>query len=429
MTIEELYQCFLQCDGVSIDTRNITPNSLFFALKGDNFDANTLAQQALDNGASFVVMDNKKLQSNPDKMFWYADALMALQELAKYHRQQLGLPIIALTGSNGKTTTKELILTVLSQKYQVRGTQGNLNNHIGVPLTLLSFDEDTDIGVVEMGANHLGEISHLCELTDPDFGYITNFGKAHLEGFGSFEGVVKAKGELYDYLENNYKLAFANTDDALQDAKTMTFARYTFGTDEQSDLIIQKYDAQPMASITVDNNVFQSQLTGIYNATNIAAAVAIGNYFKVPLEACRTAISQYLPTNNRSQWIEKNERKILLDAYNANPSSMEAALDNFLQLETQHAKTLFLGDMFELGTESSAEHLAVINRLKNTEKLTTFYIGKHFFEHKTTAQNTFFFEDYDTFAQAFKANPPLEKGLVLIKGSRGMALERILELL
>ncbi len=429
MRIEELYQCFLQCDGISIDTRNITPNSLFFALKGDNFDANNLVQDALDKGASFVVMDNKKKLSNPDKMFWYVDALMALQELAKYHRQQLGLPIIALTGSNGKTTTKELILAVLSKKYNVKGTRGNLNNHIGVPLTLLSFTDETDIGIVEMGANHLGEIAHLCELADPDFGYITNFGRAHLEGFGSFEGVVKAKSELYDYLENNYKLAFTNTDDGLQDAKTMTFARYTFGTEEQNDLVIEKYDAQPMASITAKKTIFTSNLTGIYNATNIAAAVAIGQYFKVPITDAQEAVSHYTPTNNRSQWMEKEGNQILLDAYNANPSSMEAALDNFIQLQHKTSKILFLGDMFELGAASSKEHLALIQKLEGLDNLITFYIGTHFFEHQKESSHAFFYKDYDSFSKAFQKDLIPKDSLLLIKGSRGMALERIIELL
>ncbi len=429
MRIEELYQCFLQCDGVSIDTRNITPNSLFFALKGDNFDGNNFAQQALDQGASFVVMDNKKLVTNTDKMFWYTDALMALQELAKYHRQQLGLPIIALTGSNGKTTTKELILAVLSKKYQVQATKGNLNNHIGVPLTLLSFNEDTDIGIVEMGANHLGEIAHLSELADPDFGYITNFGKAHLEGFGSFEGVIKAKSELYNYLENNYKLAFTNTDDTLQDIKTMTFSRYTFGIEPQNDLVIEEYKAQPMASITAKETVFNSNLTGIYNATNIAAAVAIGTYFKVPLADCKTAIEQYIPTNNRSQWVEKGNHKFLLDAYNANPSSMEAALDNFIQLDSKGSKTLFLGDMFELGQNSSEEHLALIEKLDKIDNLTIYYIGNHFFEHQKIQPQSYFFKTYNDFVEAFQSKTLNDGGIALIKGSRGMALERILELL
>lgn len=429
MRIEELYQCFLQCDGVSIDTRNITPNSLFFALKGDNFDGNNFAQQALDQGASFVVMDNKKLVTHSDKMFWYTDALMALQELAKYHRQQLGLPIIALTGSNGKTTTKELILAILSKKYQVKATQGNLNNHIGVPLTLLSFNEDTDIGIVEMGANHLGEIAHLSELADPDFGYITNFGKAHLEGFGSFEGVIKAKSELYTYLENNYKLAFTNTDDTLQDIKTMTFTRYTFGTEPQNDLVIEEYKAQPMASITTQKTLFNSNLTGIYNATNIAAAVAIGTYFKVPISDCKTAIEQYIPTNNRSQWVEKGTYKILLDAYNANPSSMEAALDNFIQLDCKGSKTLFLGDMFELGQNSSEEHVTLIEKLNKIDNLTIYYIGNHFFEHQQVQPKSFFFKTYNDFAEVFDSKTMDANGIILIKGSRGMALERILDLI
>ena len=224
MKIEELYQCFLQCDGVCTDTRKITPNSLFIALKGANFDANQFAEQALRDGASFALIDNKKYHTDSGKTILVDNTLEALQALAKHHRGQLGLPIIALTGSNGKTTTKELITTVLKAKYNIGATLGNLNNHIGVPLTLLSFNQDTDIGIVEMGANHIGEIAFLCQIAQPDFGYITNFGRAHLEGFGGFEGVIKAKSEMYDYLEDHHKIAFVNSDDPRQDAKTLTFS-------------------------------------------------------------------------------------------------------------------------------------------------------------------------------------------------------------
>lgn len=432
MDITELYQCFLQCDGVSTDTRNIRPNSLFFALKGDNFDANEFAQEALNKGAAYVVMDNKKLITDATKMLHVPNALGTLQQLAKYHRQQLGLPVLALTGSNGKTTTKELITAVLSQKYNVKATIGNLNNHIGVPLTLLSFDEETDIGIVEMGANHKQEIAQLCEITDPDFGYITNFGKAHLEGFGGFEGVIKAKSEMYDYLEDHYKTAFVNIDDPRQDAKTITFNRYTFGTEETADVTIQGYNAQPNATVIFENITFNSNLTGIYNTTNIAAAISIGKFFNVPTEDIKEAISNYNPTNNRSQWITKNSNSILLDAYNANPSSMEAVLENFALLDDKREKVYILGDMRELGKESNKEHKAIVGRFSEDSINTIYFIGTEFYKTSNTVknQNIKFFETFDKFKEFINENKiSFQEKLFLIKGSRGIALERVLDLI
>lgn len=430
MNINELYQYFLLCDGISTDTRNIRPNSIFFALKGENFDANEFAQEALDKGAAFVVLDNKKYLEEDDKMILVSNALGALQHLAKHHRQQLGLPIIALTGSNGKTTTKELIHTVLAQKYNTKATVGNLNNHIGVPLTLLSFDEDTDIGIVEMGANHLNEIAMLSEIVQPDFGYITNFGKAHLEGFGSFEGVIKAKSELYNYLEDNHKMAFVNIDDPRQDAKTITFNRYTFGQEEEANLVIDSYTAQPNATVHLNNATITSQLTGMYNATNIAAAVAFGTFFHVALEDMQKAIANYTPTNNRSQWISQGGSTILLDAYNANPSSMLAAISNFDQLdqEIDLPKAAILGDMFELGKESAKEHKYVIENLLETDLKEVYLIGEEF--GKLQFENTaiHFYPTFKDFTTAVRDKTILlNNKQILVKGSRGMALERVLE--
>ncbi|MEK6493953.1 UDP-N-acetylmuramoyl-tripeptide--D-alanyl-D-alanine ligase [Myroides odoratimimus] len=433
MDITEIYQCFLQCDGVSTDTRNIHPNSLFFALKGDNFDANEFAQDALNKGAAFVIMDNKKLITDPAKMLYVPDALGALQQLAKHHRQQLGLPIIALTGSNGKTTSKELIATVLSKKYKVTATKGNLNNHIGVPLTLLSLTEETDLGIIEMGANHKQEIAFLCELADPDFGYITNFGKAHLDGFGGFEGVIKAKSELYDYLEDNYKTAFVNLDDPRQDAKTMTFSRYTFGTDSSADIVIEQLEAQPNATVYYKGEVINSNLTGIYNATNIAAALTIGQFFNVDLSEIKEAIEHYVPTNNRSQWITKEDSMILLDAYNANPSSMDAVLTNFDQLNDQRDKVFVLGDMLELGKEGYKEHKDIVTRLSEVKNKTAYFIGREFFKASinVTQEDIHFFETFDLFKQHIldHSNEVFKNKLILIKGSRGIALERTLDLI
>ncbi|WP_347068128.1 UDP-N-acetylmuramoyl-tripeptide--D-alanyl-D-alanine ligase [Flavobacterium sp. WV_118_3] len=427
MKIEELYQCFLQCSSICTDTRKIEPNSLFFALKGDNFDANTFAAEALTKGALFVVIDDKKYLTDENKMLLVPDSLRALQGLANYHRIQLGLPIIALTGSNGKTTTKELINAVLSQQYQTKATVGNLNNHIGVPLTLLSFNEDTDIGIVEMGANHQKEIEMLCRIAQPDFGYITNFGKAHLEGFGGTEGVIKGKSELYQYLEQNEKTAFVNLDDPIQEEKTKNITRYTFSQKGNSDVVIQSVSANPMVKIGVKNITIQSHLIGIYNANNINAAISIGNYFNVSTEAIKTAIENYIPSNNRSQLIEKNGNHIILDAYNANPSSMTAALENFAQLE-DGSKIAILGDMFELGTESLKEHQNVVSLVSRTPEIKTYFIGKDFFASKVDQPHLHFFSSFDDFTHSFQNEIP-KAHTILIKGSRGMALERTLELL
>lgn len=433
MNIQELYSCFLEADGISIDTRNITPNSLFFALKGDNFDANEFAQEALNKGARYVIMDNPKLVTDRDKMFLVQNTLVALQQLANYHRQQLGLPIIALTGSNGKTTTKELIKSVLSQKYNVKATQGNYNNHIGVPLTLLQFDDETDIGIVEMGANHLNEIALLCTIAQPDYGYITNFGKAHLEGFGGFEGVIKGKSELYDYLEDNHKMAFVNADDPRQDAKTITFSRFTFGSKEtEANLEITYLPNPEVACIEVEDQVIISHLTGTYNATNMAAAVAIGHYFGVSFTAANHAIQNYIPTNNRSQWIKQTPFTILMDAYNANPSSMELSIANFAQLASTTPKIYILGDMFELGSASEKEHNNIIQQVAETTHAKAFFIGKEFSKAQTSTSSESL-EFYETLDDFFAQYPTMDELLanktVLIKGSRGMALEKIVSFL
>lgn len=427
MRIEEIYQCFLQCDAVSTDTRKIEPNSLFVALKGDNFDANSFAQEALNKGAQFVIIDNKNYYTDENKMLLVSDSLKTLQELANYHRNQLGLPIIALTGSNGKTTTKELINCVLSKKYNTKATIGNLNNHIGVPLTLLSFTEDTDIGIVEMGANHQKEIEFLCSIAEPDFGYITNFGKAHLEGFGGFEGVIKGKSELYHYLIQNNKTIFVNQDDTLQDEKTINSNRYTYSLDKNSDVKIEAVSANPMVKINFNNIQIQSHLIGIYNANNINAAITIGNYFSISDQDIKSAIEHYIPNNNRSQLLEKNSNQIILDAYNANPSSMQAAITNFVQLDSEN-KIAILGDMFELGKESIEEHKKIVTSLENERQIKVYFIGKDFYQNKTEASHFAFFEDLPSFIQNFQNSKPINQ-TILIKGSRGMALEKTLEIL
>jgi len=330
-----------------------------------------------------------------------------------------------MQGSNGKTTTKELINAVLSKKFNTTATKGNLNNHIGVPLTLLSMDSTTEMGIVEMGANHREEIAFLSNISEPDYGYITNFGKAHLEGFGSIEGVVLGKSELYDYLKAANKLIFVNGDDAKQVEITHNAKNYTFGSTKENDLTIEFVSANPMVRATVNAIEIQSQLIGAYNFSNIAAAIAIGIYFDVPLNDIKDAIETYIPSNNRSQIIKKDTNSIILDAYNANPTSMKAALDNFSNLTTT-PKIAFLGDMFELGDSAKEEHQFITDYATASTIEKVYLIGKNFGNTISTDKKTII---YPTFEE-LKANfPKLKNSNLLIKGSRGMALERILELL
>src|SRR5690606_6817416 len=378
MNIEQLYSLYLRAGTVSTDTRNIPIKSIFFALKGANFNGNEFARQAINAGASFAIVDEKQFEDEENYISYVENTINALQKLTQFHRSKLNIPIIALTGSNGKTTTKELITSVLSERYNVLATKGNLNNHIGVPLTLLSISQMHEIAVVEMGANHQKEIEFLCKIAQPDFGYITNFGKAHLEGFGGVEGVIKGKSELYQYLKNNQKTAFVNADDALQLELTKDLNRITFGTKESVDYLFQINENQTgnCPEIIFEGNSFQSKLVGNYNVHNVAAAIAIGLKFEVPTDKIKSGIEDYRADNNRSQIVQSQHRQIILDAYNANPSSMEAALLNFAKLEG--TKAVILGDMFELGQESSAEHQRIAEMANSLEFEKIFLIGKHF---------------------------------------------------
>lgn len=426
MDIAKIHELFLKCTSVSIDTRKIQANSLFVALKGENFDANTFAKEALEKGAAYVIIDNSNFYID-HRTILVEDSLQALQELAKFHRNYLKLPIIALTGSNGKTTTKELIYAVLSSKYRTKATIGNLNNHIGVPLTLLSFTTETEIGIVEMGANHKKEIEFLCDLAQPDFGYITNFGKAHLEGFGGVEGVIQGKSEMYHFLSDNSKLAFVNLDDAIQVEKTRAINHYTFGVNKlEANVIISEVTANPFVTITLLDLKIKSHLIGLYNANNLNAAIAIGNYFKIPYEQIKSALEVYVPENNRSQLITKGTNQIILDAYNANPSSMAVAIENFKQLDNSN-KIAILGDMFELGEESFAEHKNIVDSLLNQKKIVCHFVGADFFANRLNVENFHFHATYEDLA-AYINEQKINQSTLLIKGSRGMALERTLDL-
>lgn len=426
MDIKTIHQYFLESSGVSTDSRNVPVKSIFFALKGDNFNGNMFAQEALDKGAFKVVIDEKKFHKDTGETILVENVLVTLQQLAYFHRNYLGLHIISLTGSNGKTTSKELINAVLSQKFKTVATKGNLNNHIGVPLTLLSMDSETEIGIVEMGANHLGEIKMLSEIAKPDFGYITNFGKAHLEGFGSLEGVIQGKTELYQFLKDHNKKIFVNANDSKQLENSKGISRITFG-DSNADYVIKLLDSTNHLLVEYNGTEIQSNLVGVYNFANVSAAIAIGAYLNVSVNDIKQGIENYVPSNNRSQLMQRGSNTILLDAYNANPTSMMAALENFKQTKGDN-KVIFLGDMFELGTDSEAEHQSIVNFLTENNFGKVFLTGSNFYKTKNSASHIKQFKTFDDLKEMIKTQE-LENTTVLIKASRGMALERILDLL
>lgn len=428
-SIKEIYECYLTCVDVVIDTRKVIQDSMFVALKGANHDGNDFAKQALNLGARYILIDREDCFID-DRTILVEDCLSSLQSLARYHRDRLTFPVVGLTGSNGKTTTKELFHRVIQKKYNAKATLGNLNNHIGVPLTLLRFTSDTEFGIVEMGANHQQEIAFLSEITKPDLGYITNFGKAHLEGFGGVEGVVKGKSELYDFIKKSHGKLLVNLDDSVQNEKTEDFDRITFSfTNAQADIVFELQFKDNFVVLVHNGVTFKSNLIGKYNATNLAAAITLGTHYGVDLMDIKDAIETYYPDNNRSQLLVHGEHQIILDAYNANPSSMEVALQNFEAMQHSH-KVMILGDMFELGEDSVSEHLRIASLATQLTKVKTFFIGDHFFKvsHEFGHSESYFFPDFSTFIQELE-NYSLPKSLILIKGSRGMALERVLDYL
>jgi UDP-N-acetylmuramoyl-tripeptide--D-alanyl-D-alanine ligase len=399
---------------------------MFFALKGDNFNGNTFATKAIENGAAYAVVDEKEF-ALAENYILVEDVLNTLQQLASYHRNYLNIKIIAITGSNGKTTTKELIQNVLQKKYRTVATIGNLNNHIGVPLTLLSMNKNTEIGIVEMGANHLHEIESLCQIANPDYGYITNFGKAHLEGFGSIEGVIKGKSELYNHLKANSNFIFVNSEDDIQVKQLNDYKScYTFGSKPENNATLSFIDADPFVNTKFGNLNIESHLIGAYNFNNISAAIAIGHYFKVNDIDIKDAIESYIPKNNRSQIINKDSNTIILDAYNANPTSMKVALINFEQ-QTSSIKTVILGDMFELGNTAKKEHQYIVDLTSTMLLDNVILIGEHFYNTKIVAPKIIVFRTFDDFKNKYRPSK-IKNTSILIKGSRGMALERILEL-
>ncbi|WP_029037085.1 UDP-N-acetylmuramoyl-tripeptide--D-alanyl-D-alanine ligase [Salinimicrobium xinjiangense] len=426
MNIEQLHRLFLESTGISTDTRKIKSNSIFFALKGANFNANEFAAEALQKGASYAVID-EDLPQDDHRFIQVDDSLKTLQDLAAFHRKHLALPILALTGSNGKTTSKELIHAALSKRFRTVATAGNLNNHIGVPLTLLSMTSDTEIGIVEMGANHQEEISFLCNIATPDFGYITNFGKAHLEGFRGVEGVIKGKKELYQHIKKSGKLLFLNLNDPLQKQETEYSKIFSFGSTPDADVHVKYISRDSFAGIEAGGRTIVGNLSGAYNSTNMAAAYAIATYFEIPTEEVAKALEEYIPQNNRSQIILKDNRKIIMDAYNANPSSMAAALHNLSSIDLA-PKIAILGDMFELGAMAKDEHQQLVEDYENADIDKIYLIGSNFYNTTSSSGKVKKFESFEDFKEWFQPSE-FNAGSILIKGSRGMALERVLDLL
>ncbi len=425
MNTAALYDIYLQYSNIQTDTRKLQTGDLFFALKGPNFNGNQFAQQALEAGAAYAIIDEQAFEI-AGKTILVDDVLTALQQLAHYHRQQFNIPLIAITGSNGKTTTKELIHVVLSAKYKVYTTEGNLNNHIGIPLTLLKIRSDAEMAVVEMGANHLHEIEGYCKVAAPTHGLITNCGKAHLEGFGSLEGVRKGKGELFDYLRTRKDAtAFIMKDyDYLADMSKGITSIITYGT---RDALVTGNAATTgellSVEVLVEGNKMHiaTQLVGDYNLPNVLAAVALGHAFDVSADQIKRAIENYKPSNSRSQLVEKGSNKIILDAYNANPSSMKLAIENLANIKADK-KILMIGAMAEMGDETAIEHEALVHQIKKSSWQQVVLVGKPFLAY---SEDLVYFEN-SADAAAWAREQHFENAYILIKGSRSSQMEKIL---
>jgi UDP-N-acetylmuramoyl-tripeptide--D-alanyl-D-alanine ligase len=424
MQIDKLYNIFKQYPHIQTDSRKLQKGEIFFALKGPNFNGNTFTQKALELGAAYVVADEKQ-DFESENVILVDDVLSSLQSLAKHHRNQFHIPFIAITGSNGKTTTKELLHEVLSAKYKTYTTTGNLNNHIGVPLTILKIKEDAEMAIIEMGANHLHEIDSYCQYAQPTHGLITNIGKAHLEGFGGVEGVKKGKGELFDYIKAHKGIAFINTDDdAVYDLGKSVSNAIMYGSTGK-DAIGKTIKSDPFLEVDITNEnpfLIQTNLVGNYNLPNVIAAVCIGRFFNVSDEQIKKAIENYKPSNSRSQLIKKESNTIILDAYNANPGSMRAAIENFAQMKGEN-KVLLLGDMKELGENTTAEHQSILSLIDKYNWKNVVLVGNYFgsLKHNYTG-----FENSSQAKDWFN-NQHFENASILIKGSNSMKMEKIIE--
>lgn len=425
--IENLYARYRETGLVSTDTRKITPGSIFFALKGDKFNANEFAEEALGKGASYAVIDEEKYKRD-ERYILVEDVLQTLQDLARYHRDQLKIPVIALTGSNGKTTTKELTHAVLSKKFRTLATKGNLNNHIGVPLTLLTIDPSIEVAVVEMGANHTGEIEMLCRIANPTHGFITNIGKAHIGTFGGYENIIKAKSELYRHLLANNGVVFVNTTNSLLSELARAFANRVSYPAPGDFYAAELLSADPQVRIKADNgDVVQTQLIGGYNFENIACALCVGKYFGVDAKLANEAVSEYAPGNMRSQALTKGTNTIILDAYNANPSSMNAAVENMAAMKAEN-KVLILGDMFELEGEAHKEHQAIGALIREKGFRNVYLCGSLFKSALHEIPYAKYFEKKDDLVKELKLYP-LTDATILVKASRGIGLETVVEYL
>ncbi len=425
--IEELYKIYQQHPSIQTDTRKLKTGDIFFALKGPNFNGNSFAKQAIDNGAACVIIDEKEYQI-PGKTFLVPDVLSALQQLALHHRKQFDIPFIAITGSNGKTTTKELIHAVLSSTFKTYTTEGNLNNHIGIPLTILKIRPDAEMAVIEMGANHLKEIAGYCQIALPTHGLITNCGKAHLEGFGSEEGVKKGKGELFDYLRTlTHGFAFVMWDyEYLQEMSKGISGIIKYGTKANDHVIGKILPNENFLKVQItqglNDGIISTQLVGEYNLPNVLAAVTVGKFFEVPEDKIRSAIEDYTPSNSRSQLIEKGSNKIILDAYNANPSSMKLAIENFARKNSEN-KILMLGAMAELGKLSLQEHQEIIDLIKKYSWKEVALVGGDFLK----ISHPFLSFQNSLLAKEWFSKQQFQNSYILVKGSRSMQMEKVLE--
>ena len=432
ISTEQLYSIFLDHPQACTDTRTLIPGSVFFALKGENFNANRFAEQALAGGCAYAVIDEKEYLKD-ERFLLVPDVLQALQDLARHHRRTLNIPVVGITGSNGKTTTKELISCVLARKYKTYATKGNLNNHIGVPLTLLSITREHEIAVVEMGANHVGEIEMLCTIVQPTHGIITNIGKAHLEGFGGPQGVIKAKNELYQHVRQANGTLFVNIDNPLLADLSKDVTRYCYGT-KNANIMGEFVSADPFVKLRWkpssdqrslnEKETVETQLIGKYNFENILAAACIGYYFDVDGHEINIALERYVPSNNRSQVLKKGSNTILLDAYNANPTSMAAALENFYEMQSGN-KLLILGDMLELGEDTEKEHQHIVDLLNKKNLSNALLVGSHFLKVNNTVGAKQFSNSEE--ALQWLKDQRIENSTVLIKGSRGIRLEKLVE--
>lgn len=424
-TIEKIYELYKKAYTITTDSRNISKDCIFVALKGEHFDGNDFAEKVAEEGVAAAVIADRKDLSRRDRLFVVDDSLKALQELAHYHRKQLQIPVIGITGTNGKTTTKELVSAVLAKKYNIVFTQGNFNNQLGVPLTLLRIKPDAEIAVVEMGASHPGDIDELTNIGEPNYGIITNIGRAHLEGFGGYEGVIKTKNEMYQYIGAHNGTLFVNKDNELLMKLSNNINKVTYGTAD-ADIKGKLLSANPYLSVEWNGHKIDTQLVGDYNFENVMAAICIGSYFKVEAKDIVEALSSYCPTNNRSQVIETGKNRVVMDAYNANPTSMSHAIRNFRNI-CADKNVLILGDMRELGEESEKEHKAIIELLKELKFQLVFLVGPEF--AKVASNSTYFrLSDVDKLIRYIQLNP-ITGYDILVKGSNSIHLNKIIDTL